>query len=126
MKILPTEHEEQVELISWCDRMAAEIPELGLIYACPNGGARHIKVAMDLKKEGVRAGIPDLFLPVSRQGFHGLYIELKRQKSAKVKPRMSDQQKSWARKLRKQGYKVLTCWGCQQAIANLIDYLGLR
>ena len=30
-----------------------------------------------LKKEGVKAGVPDIVLPVLRCTYHGLYIELK-------------------------------------------------
>jgi hypothetical protein len=121
-----SEHEEQVALIKWTQVMAAEVPELDLIYACPNGGHRHISVAKELKLEGVKAGIPDLFLPVARQGYHGLYIELKRVKTAKIRPQMSDHQKIWARKLRQQGYRVVCCFGAKAAIGELIKYLGLN
>ena len=30
-----------------------------------------------LKRQGVKAGVPDIMLPAARAGYHGLYIELK-------------------------------------------------
>jgi len=33
--------------------------------------------AQKLKKEGVKRGIPDIFLPCARGGSHGLFIEMK-------------------------------------------------
>lgn len=57
---------------------------------CPNGGRRNKAEAAKLKAMGVRKGIPDLFLPIPRQGYHGLYIETKKIKNGKVSP---DQQK---------------------------------
>ena len=39
-------------------------PELELLYHCPNGGSRNKAEAVKLKQMGVKAGIPDLCLPV--------------------------------------------------------------
>ncbi len=59
------------------------MPSLSLMHAIPNGGARgndsqtnKIRGAM-LKAEGVKKGVPDIFLPVPLNGYHGLYIEMK-------------------------------------------------
>lgn len=35
-----------------------------LIYHVPNGGHRHKLVAVKLKEQGVKAGVPDLVLPM--------------------------------------------------------------
>ena len=72
-----TEHDEQAALFQWAELMAAQIPELRLMFAIPNGGHRHIGVARKLKAEGVKPGVPDIFLPVARNKFHGLFIEMK-------------------------------------------------
>lgn len=72
-----SEHDEQVALFRWAQWHAGQWPELRWMYAIPNGGARHIAVAAKLKAEGVKAGIPDICLPVPRGGFGALYIELK-------------------------------------------------
>mgnify|MGYP004433785991 CR=1 FL=1 len=38
---------------------------------------RDARTAANLKRQGVKAGVPDLHLPVARGGYNGLYIELK-------------------------------------------------
>ena len=71
-----------------------------------------------MKAEGLKAGVPDLCLPVARQGYHGLYIEMK---YGRNKP--TAKQKWWLEKLAEQGYKTIVCWGADEAIAVLEDYL---
>lgn len=59
------------------------VPELKWLHAIPNGGARgddeqtrKIRGAT-MKAEGVRDGVSDVFLPVPKFPYHGLYIEFK-------------------------------------------------
>lgn len=113
------EHQEQALLMNWCEVMEGAFPELKLLYAIPNGGVRHIGTAKKLKAEGVKPGVPDLCLPVARKGFHGLYIEMKREKGG----RLSDPQKWWAENLTKQGYRAVMCQGMAEAKKELISYL---
>lgn len=113
---VPTEHWEQVQLFQW----AAYIPELRLMYAIPNGGKRDIRVAIKLREEGVKAGVPDIFLPIPRGGKHGLYIELKRQKYGKV----SADQLLWLDALMHQGYACAVCHGWLAAKQVIEEYLG--
>ena len=68
---------EQGALIEWAYFMEAQFPELELLYHIPNGGSRHRIEAIHLKQQGVKAGVPDLHLPVARGGYHSLYIEMK-------------------------------------------------
>ena len=72
-----SEHDEQAALFEWATWHTSQCPELGLLFAIPNGGHRHPVVAARLKAEGVRAGVPDICLPVARKGYHGLFVELK-------------------------------------------------
>ena len=69
--------------------------------------------------EGVKAGVPDLCLPVARGQYHGLYIELKRQRGG----RTSDHQSEWLDALSAQGYKAALCYGWEQAAGTIIEYL---
>lgn len=48
-----------------------------IIFAVPNGGKRNLFEALRLKKQGVLAGVPDLFIPEPTKEYHGLFIELK-------------------------------------------------
>jgi len=117
-----TEHAEQATLIGWCAVLAPRIPELGLLYAIPNGGARDVRVAVQLKAEGVQAGIPDLHLPVARGGWHSLYLELKRTRGGRVAP----EQATWHTALLAQGNDVRVCRGWVEAATVLLIYLGRR
>ena len=117
-----SEHQIQVELMSWCALMVYKkvCPELRLIYAIPNGGHRHKLTGAKLKAEGVKAGVPDLCLPVARHGFHGMYLELKRDPKLKLSPK----QKVWFQDLREQGYWCVKCGSFQEAVQELSSYLG--
>lgn len=115
---LPTEHTEQALFVQWTLRMQKHIPELGLLFAIPNGGKRTKSVAARLKLEGVKSGVPDLFLPVARQDCHGLFIEMKRAEGGSL----SLTQKSFIALLRSQGYRVEVANGFLEAKKTIIDY----
>ena len=114
----PKEEEEQKALINYCNYMASKYSGLDLIYAIPNGGSRNSIEARNLKLTGVKAGVPDLFLPVARKGKHGLYIEMKRREGG----RLSNNQKWWLEKLSKQGYETAVCKGLDEAISVIELY----
>lgn len=108
----------QEAIFSWCDYNRGKYPELALLYHVPNGGKRDAATARALKRQGVKAGVPDLVLPVARSGYHGLYIELK---AGKNKP--TELQKWWLEKLHDQGYFVMVCYGWEEAVQALSTYL---
>jgi len=117
---LPEEHYEQAALMKWASLRKATVPELELLYACPNGGLRGVITGRRLKEEGVKPGIPDLCLPVARGVWHGLYIELKRRKGGSV----SDNQKWWIERLREQGYRATVCFGFDDARQTIEQYMA--
>lgn len=111
-----SEHDLQQAVIDECDRRALSNPLWGMIFAIPNGGHRNKATAGKLKAEGVRAGIPDLFLPVARKECHGLFLELKvgSNKATENQMRMID-------RLKLQGYAAAVIWDLRMAI-NLIEW----
>ena len=117
--VKPSEHEEQKALIDWANMRSATLLELELLFAIANGGERNLLVAKKLKAEGVKAGVPDLMLPVARGGYHGLFIEMKRMKGGRV----TKQQTEWLNRLIRQGYSAVVCRGCHDAIQTIEDYL---
>jgi len=126
--LMPTEHQEQAIVIQWAETQKFAFPEARLIFAVPNGGHRPQKIikgksvpieGRKLQAEGVRAGIPDLFLPVARNGYHGLFIEMKRRNGS-----VSPDQASWALALRNQNYHVEICKGADAAISAIQTYLS--
>lgn len=117
---LPTEEDEQIALFLWAKMASATMPELDLLYHIPNGGSRGKAEAGRFKASGVKAGVPDIFLPVARGGKHGLFIELKRLRSGVV----SENQNWWIARLREQGYQTEVCCGWLAAKQTIEKYLG--
>lgn len=119
----PPEAAEQTWLFQWAAQMQHyKWPELELLYHVPNGGSRNRVEAARLKAQGVKPGIPDVCLPVARCGYHGLYIEMKRQHGGVL----SEDQKEKIPKLRDQGYRVEVCKGFQQAADVIEAYMEGR
>lgn len=116
----PSEHLEQVQLVAMVE--AAYPREAAMLFAIPNGGDRNVLVAVKLKKEGVRRGVPDMFLALARGGWHGLFIEMKRRRGGVVSP----EQAAYIEALRAQGYRAEVCKGCDEALEVLRDYLSAK
>ena len=71
--------------------VSASIPINGqMSMGYPKWGRRHIGTAIKLKQEGVTAGVSDLFLMIPANGLHGLFIEMKKDKSAKLQQNQID------------------------------------
>jgi len=130
-KVYPLEHEEQVLFMDWCALQVVKSPSrfgvLKWIFAIPNGGLRNPKTAAKLKKEGVKRGVPDLFLPCplgDEYGnlFSGLFIEMKRRRGAPSS--VSDDQTAYHEFLTSQGYKVVVAYGADEAADAVRNYLG--
>lgn len=118
IQLTGSEDEEQQKVIYWTELMSNAYPDLQMLYHVPNGGSRNRVEAAKLKRMGVRAGVPDLVLPVPRNGYAGLYIELKVGEN-----RPSKNQKNWLEKLALQGYKAVACYGGNEAIEILEQYI---
>lgn len=111
-----SEAEEQSALFQW----AQYVPELEHMYAVPNGGSRHPAEAANLKRQGVKSGVPDICLPLPKGSYHGLYIEMK---VGRNKP--SENQEEWLAYLSSVGYKAVVCYGFEEAVKQLTWYVNL-
>lgn len=111
------------------------VPELEWLHAIKNQGHGD-KIRGNLSKmEGVKAGVPDMMLPVpimehnaeyaNQFEYHGLYIELKRLKSERGQAGVaSEVQTKWHNYLSGAGYKVVVCHGWLVAKQEILAYLG--
>lgn len=113
---IPLETEEQQALFQWVGYQLKQYPELNLLYHISNEGKRNPRRA---KAEGIKAGVPDLCLPVPRGKNHGAYIEMKRRQGGRI----TSQQAAWMDQLRLQGYAVACCYGWESAAKFLLEYL---
>lgn len=116
---IPTESEEQQSLMRYVRAELCRYPELNMLFHVPNEGERRISTGGRMKNEGLRRGVPDLFLDVARCGYHGLRIELKRIRYSRRLP----EQKEWILRLNSYGYAAAFCYGWTEAWELIHAYL---
>lgn len=125
---------------------ASPLPELHLMHAIPNGGARDKITAGRLKAEGVKAGVLDTFLPVPKMytypvgdwldgpgtqdtaeaWYMGLYIEFKEPKRKTHKDGgLSQAQIEFGDAVRAQGYCVRVAYTWREAANLVMAYYGV-
>lgn len=121
VRLYPTEEQEQTVVMHWAAMAAGRWPELRLLFHIPNGGKRSKTEAVRFRAAGVRSGVPDLFLPCARGGYHGMWIEMKA-----VDGRVSADQARWRKDLLEQGYMSVVCYGADAAIEAIEKYMQLK
>lgn len=107
-----TEATEQAAVVEYCD--IKHIP----VFHIPNEGKRSYAEGANMRRKGLKKGVPDLFIPVPSNGFHGLFIELK---YGKGKP--SNEQAGWLSLLSSNGYMAAVCYGFDEAVRIIESYL---
>ena len=124
-----SEDANQIALFMWAATPAVveQYPELRWMHAIPNGGYRHKSEAGKLRAMGVKAGVPDIFLPIKRGEYSGLYIEMKKPpKGGYREGRARPEQLVWIDFLKKQGFGAAVCVGWEPARDMIIDYLNYK
>ena len=128
------EDAEQEIVFQW----ASYHKELRWMHSVPNGaflggdGSRRAMQMARLKAQGLRNGVSDIFLPrptessegLSDTGYHGLYIEMKRRK-VDGPSRVTKDQRDFQEYASEQGYKCVVCYGADEAITAIKEYLML-
>lgn len=117
---VPTEYQEQVSVFKLAQIYCRRYPELRFLAGSLSGIRISIGLAVKCKRAGcLNPGQPDLFLPVRRSEYSGLYIELKRIAGGKIDP----EQRVWEKFLTEQGFKHEFCSGGDAAWKVIVDYL---
>lgn len=114
-----TEAYSQAKLFEYIDKNILKDERYRLIFAIPNGGSRNIREALSLKLQGLRAGIPDIFVSYASKNYNGLYIEMKK-KGGRVSPH----QKSYLELFTKYKYLCVVCYSTDEAINTINDYFN--
>lgn len=114
------EEQEQAALFDWA--RASGIKALRWMYAIPNGGKRNIREAARFKRQGVKAGVSDICLPVPMPPYHGMYIEMKRPTGRTT---LTNKQQEFIKDMELQGYRAVVCRGATEAILAIKYYLKL-
>lgn len=115
------EMQEQKTLFDWAKLNEAAHPELKMMFHVPNEGKRSVVGGAELKRAGLKSGVPDVILPVARSGYNGLAIEMKVDHN-----RPTEKQKEWLRGFSREGWKVYVCWGWDIAAHVISEYMGFK
>lgn len=119
------EDKQQAAVFQW----AKFYPELKWMHAIPNGAflggnkLQRIKRGARLKSQGLKKGVLDIFLPKARNGYHGLYIEMK---NGKGTGKASVEQKDFCMSVSVDGYLCVICHGADEAIEEIKTYMGYK
>lgn len=113
MTTSPSEASEQIGFLQWFDATFRGVR----IFHIPNGGRRSISVAKAMKAEGVKPGVPDLYIPAWR-----IWIEMKRQTGGRLSP----DQRDWIEYLSGIGDTVIVAKGARDASSQLLAVLRDR
>lgn len=110
---------EQMILLAWAmGEESVAYPEASYLYHTPNGEYRDERTVMPLALMGVRKGIPDLHLPVSRGGYLTLYLEMKDTGKSQT-----PEQVTWQRILEAEGHAYRIAYRWEQGRDYIIEYL---
>lgn len=122
------------ELIHEDSHKQFAIPELKFLHHIPNGGSRGDTAKSAaiaggrLKAEGVKAGVWDLCWPLKRNGYSGLYIEMKRpdlKKENNFSAGCSKEQLEFGDFIYEQDFMIAVCYDWLEAAKVLEDYYNL-
>jgi len=116
------ENQHQALVVKWSQQAAirSKWPELKLLFHIPNERICSVQQGANLKRMGVKRGVPDLCMPVARGAYHGLFIEMKTESGT-----ATSDQKWWGDQLKEQGYMWAVCKGWESAVKLLEIYLNL-
>lgn len=114
IKLLP-EQTEQVKLFCWI-RSRPDLEPYAMHLA--NERKTSFITGTLLKIMGVRAGASDVLIAIARQGYFGLFIELKAGKG-----KMTTNQKRFLADMTIQGYLAVCCTGYESARAFIEAYM---
>ena len=111
----------QTQVVEW-SRWAfkanpVRYPHLDMLHCSLNGVKLSGTQAKIAKGQGMLSGVPDLFLSVPKNGFHGLFIEMKSEKG-----RVTENQHWFLTNADSLGYKTVICYSAKEAISAIQAY----
>lgn len=115
-----SEHQEQCAFFEALKLYEGRYPELKYVHAIPNGGYRHIATAKKMAAEGVLAGVWDIYIPIPKGGYMGMYIEMKHGKN-----KLTDSQAEFGKFVASKGYMTQVCYTWEKALDALSGYLAI-
>ena len=108
---------EQAKVIAWARANERNYPYLQLLHCSLNGVKMTKAQAGRAIAQGMLSGVPDLFLPVPKNGYHGLFIEMKYGSN-----KVTENQEKFLQNAANVGYSVVVCYSANEAIKRIEDY----
>ncbi len=114
--VLQAEQTDHINIVNWFNY---QFPELRKdFHHFANERRCSVQQGRLLKRMGVQKGVPDFYLALPCDGFHGLWIELKVGKG-----KLSQEQIDFIERKNARGYLALAVWGFEAAIEVIKTYL---
>lgn len=112
------ENNEQVEQIKALECLRYHYPDIAhsIIHIANERKTSSYHGAI-LKRMGVKKGVSDLFVPKPRAGYHGLWIEVKKQNGVP-----SREQREFLDEVKSDGYAGFIAYGAQSIVDFVCDY----
>ena len=108
---------EQAKVVAWARANERNYPYLQLLHCSLNGVKMTKAQAGRAIAQGMLSGVPDLFLPVPKNGYHGLFIEMKYGSN-----KVTENQEKFLQNAANVGYAVSVCYSANEAIKRIEDY----
>ena len=108
---------EQAKVIAWARANERNYPYLQLLHCSLNGVKMTKAQAGRAIAQGMLSGVPDLFLPVPKNGYHGLFIEMKYGSN-----KVTENQEKFLQNAANVGYAISVCYSANEAIKRIEDY----
>ena len=108
---------EQAKVIAWARANERNHPYLWMLHSSLNGVKMTKAQAGRAIAQGMLSGVPDLFLPVPKNGYHGLFIEMKYGSN-----KVTENQEKFLQNAANVGYAVSVCYSANEAIKRIEDY----
>lgn len=123
-----SEHGHQAALFLWAALNKDQYPQLKWLFAVPNGFFANSGQKAKMKAEGLKDGVPDVWLPfIMPHKVHsvitgiccGLVIEMKVKKN-----KTSEDQDKWIEHLSKHYWKCCVCYSWEEARDRILEYIN--
>ncbi len=108
---------EQEKVIKWARDNEKTYPFLWMLHSSLNGVKMTKAQAGRAIAQGMLSGVPDLFLPVPKNGYHGLFIEMKYGSN-----KVTENQEKFLQNAANVGYAVSVCYSANEAIKTIENY----
>lgn len=116
--LVPTEKQEHLAFMDWVRMQPNALIRAAIIHI-PNQANHDARYGRVLKQMGLRAGVSDFFLPIPRNNYSGLWLELKRVSGG----RENISQKNWIDLMRSLAYRAEFAYGAEHAINLVKEYM---